>query len=227
MIYENEEQVGEAIKASGVPRKEIFLTSKLWLSDYQHVLQAAEESLRKLQTEYLDLYLVHWPSDNVPIEGIMKYLNQLVRQGKVRDIGVSNFSACLWREAQVVSEVPLVNNQVECHPLLHQEKLQQFVREKNLVLTAYSPLGRGECLNHPIIQAIAKKYQRSPAQVCLRWLIERNCVVIPKATSPDHIKDNLLVLRWQMDKEDVEKIDGITEEQRIVDFDFCRWDEWE
>jgi 2,5-diketo-D-gluconate reductase B len=227
-IYGNEEQVGQAIKDSGIKREDLFLTSKLWITDFDNVVKACEESLQKLRTTYLDLYLVHWPNEDVLIEDIMRSMNDLVKKGKVKNIGVSNFSPKLFEEAQKYSKFPLVNIQVECHPLFQQKKLINYCQEKKLVLTAYSPIGQGVCLKHPLIIELSKKYSVSAAQICLRWLLDtKKVVVIPKATSIKHLKENLAVLDLKLDRSDYEEICNIQEQERIVNPGFAKWDEWE
>ncbi len=230
-IYKNEVEVGKGIAASEVSRKKIFLTSKLWPDhfSYNAVFAACRASLKRLGTEYLDLYLMHWPNDRVPMKETLRALNELAASDLVRHVGVSNFSVRLWEEAQAVSEIPLVTNQVECHPLFRQDKLLAHSEKTGCVLTCYSPLGRGADLVHPVIIKIAEKQHKTPAQVCLRWQLNRSgqTVVIPKGTSQAHLQENLGIFDWNLFPADVKKISAIKEQERIVNPAVAHWDAWE
>lgn len=229
--YGNEAEVGKGIALSGVPRKTIFLTSKLWLTHYHYdaVFAACKQSLKKLNTDYLDLYLIHWPHDTVPVKETLRALNELVASGAIRNIGVSNFSVRLLEEAQFFSKAPLVVNQIECHPLFRQEKLLAHAEKNNRIITCYSPLGRGTDLVHPIVQELAAKYKKTPSQICLRWQLDRstNTIVIPKATSQEHLKENAGIFDWKLSSADMKRISGIKEQERVVNPEFAHWDDWE
>lgn len=225
-MYDNEEEIGRAVADSDVDREDIFITSKLWFSHYkpEDAVKACEESLKKLQTDYLDLYLLHWPEQGTSLKNTIEALNKLVEEGKVRNIGVSNFSNKRFEKAQSYSDVPLACNQVECHPYLQQNKILEFCKEKGVAMTAYSPLARGEVFDNEVLKEVAEKHDVSVAQVALRWQIQRGAIVIPKATTEEHIKDNFAVLDLELDADDMEKINNLNKNKRLIDPGFAKWD---
>lgn len=214
--YRNETGVGEAIKASGIPREEIFVTSKVRNSDqgYESTLEAFQATLDKLGMDYLDLYLIHWPVEG-KYNDTWRAMEKLYNDGKIRAIGVSNFHmhhlTSLLTEAHIV---PVVN-QVEFHPHLSQEDLRIFCKEKNIQLEAWSPLKQGELLNEPVLQEIADKYGKTTAQVIIRWDLEKGVVTIPKSSKKERIRQNADVFDFQLTPEEIEKIDGLNRDERI------------
>ncbi|MDY6778364.1 MAG: aldo/keto reductase, partial [Candidatus Nanohaloarchaea archaeon] len=183
----------------------------------------ARSSLEKLGTEYVDLLLVHWPEQDVPIRETMRAFRELKDEGKIRAIGVSNFEPRQLEEA-LETEPDVITDQVEMHPFLHQNELHRFCREHGPLLTAYSPLARGRVMGHETLQDIAERYDRSEAQVALRWLLQKEQVItIPKASTPSHIRDNFGALDFELDEEAVERIDAIQERHRCVDPGFAPW----
>ncbi|MGQ9473483.1 MAG: aldo/keto reductase, partial [Candidatus Caldatribacteriaceae bacterium] len=174
-FYENEEQVGSALQDSGIPRNEIFLTTKVWYTHLrkEEVKRSCEASLRKLKTDYVDLYLIHWPTESVPLEETIQAMEELKMEGKIRFLGVSNFDVPLLEKACQIASLPILTNQVECHPYLAQKELLQYCQKQKIILTAYSPLARGRLLGDPVLQSIGTKYGKSPNQVALRWLIQQ------------------------------------------------------
>lgn len=207
--YRNEEAVGRAIQESGVPREELFITSKVWSSHFQkdQVQQAGEDSLRRLGVDYLDLYLIHHPSDAVPLEETLAGMQALVDQGKTRFIGVSNFSVSLLERSREIAGAPIFTNQVKYHPFHPQEALVEYCQQEDILLTAYSPLARGGVLGDPTLKEIGNRYDKTPAQVALRWLIQQPMVItIPKASSEEHQKANLAVFGFQLNAEEMEAI---------------------
>src|SRR5919108_2971020 len=183
-MYDNEAEVGAAIAAGGVDRGDIFLTTKIFPSDFEprRLKAAAEDSLRALGTDYLDLLLLHWPSDGVPLERTLEALRELQEQGRIRHPGVSNSPAGMLERALEI--LPLIADQVEYHPFLGQKALLRVARERDLTLTAYSPLARGKVARDPVLREIGEAHGKSPGQVALRWLIDQPQVTaVPKASS--------------------------------------------
>ncbi|MEA5031408.1 MAG: aldo/keto reductase, partial [Sphaerochaeta sp.] len=180
-VYGNEEGVGQAIKESGLDREKLFITSKVWNADqgYETTLQAYETSLKKLGLEYLDLYLIHWPVKGKYLD-TWRAMTELYKQGKVRAIGVSNFQIHHLKDILDASDVVPAVNQIELHPLLNQKDIRDFCQLNNIVVEAWSPLMKGN-LDLPVLLDLAKKYQKSPAQIVLRWHIQHGVVVIPKS----------------------------------------------
>jgi len=206
----SEEVVGIAIKGL---REKVFIATKVWYTNlrYDDVLRSAEKSLKRLQIDVIDLYQVHWPNPHIPLNETMKAMEKLVLDGKVRFIGVSNFSVRLMEEARAaLSKIDIVSNQVE-YSLLSREvenDILPYCEKENITLIAYSPLGRGNIFSDPrskILREIAKKYNKTPAQVALNWLISKNPVVaIPKAINLSHIKENADAVGWRLSNEDLE-----------------------
>jgi diketogulonate reductase-like aldo/keto reductase len=208
-IYGNQREIGRAIK--GFPRSELFLTSKVWTNHlwYEEVLEACDRTLEELGTDYIDLYLIHWPNDEVPLKETLKAMRKLKEKGKVRSVGVSNFDVGHLEEALVVEERLVVVNQIEFHPYLYPKEVHEFCKRRGIVVTAYSPLGRGRVLQDEKIRRIARKLGRTPAQICLRWAIQKGAVVIPKASSAEHLKENLEVFGWELSEEDMADLDSL------------------
>ncbi len=206
--YGNHEEIGEAIK--GLDRSKIFLTSKVKPSNlrYRNVIQDCNRSLRELGTDYLDLYLIHWPNESIPIQETLRALNELVDEGKIRSIGVSNFAIRHLNGALQVEEHPITNNQVRFHPYDYDQDLLDYCQRRNLVLTAYSPLGKASILHNQTIQEIAKKNNRTPAQICLRWGLQKGVAVIPKTASEARLKENMEIFDWQITSEDMKTLDS-------------------
>lgn len=211
-IYENEEAVGAAIKASRVPREDIFLTTKIWMSHvHDGALQAsAEDSLRKLQTDYVDLLLIHWPVKEVPFAEQMKALDSLRQDGRARLIGVSNFTVAQMTDVTEHLGAPIATNQVEYHPFLSQAAVLEFLRAHDMFLTAYSPLARGKIQNEEALVTIAHKHGKTVGQVALRWLLQQDRVAaIPKAAQEKHIRQNFDVFNFTLDDDDMNKIHAL------------------
>ncbi|CQR60694.1 aldo/keto reductase [Streptomyces leeuwenhoekii] len=218
-IYGNEEGTGKAIAASGLPREELFVTTKLWNDDqgYDATMRAFESSLAKLGLEYVDLYLIHWPlpSQDRYVD-TYKAFEKLHADGLVRAIGVSNFlPEHLDRLIAETSVVPAVN-QIELHPHLQQRAVREYHAGQGIATEAWSPLGQGKgLLEVPAIVAIARKHDRTPAQVVLRWHLQLGNVVIPKSVTPSRIKENIDVFDFSLDDEDLAAISALNEDRRL------------
>lgn len=226
-IYDNQENVGDAIKESGVKREKLFITSKVWTDNlrYEDVLEQCKETLNQLKLDYLDLYLIHWPDSDVPLEETFRAFKKLVSEKKIRSIGVSNFNIARVREAMEKSEIPVSVNQVEYHPYLNQESLLEECRKNKIILTAYSPLARGKIINDKVLKSVAEKYDKTASQVTLRWLLQKNIVVIPKASSENHLKENMEIFDFELKKEDMEKINKINIRKRLVNPGFGEFED--
>jgi methylglyoxal/glyoxal reductase len=215
-IYENEEGVGQAIRESGVPREELFITSKVWNSDqgYESTLQAYETSLKKLGLEYLDLYLIHWPGKDKYKE-TWKALEKLYKEGRVRAIGVSNFQIHHLEELLKDAEIKPMVNQVEYHPHLQQKELLAFCQKEGIQLEAWSPLKQGQLLQEPTLTEIAEKYGKTTAQVILRWDLQTKVVTIPKSIKEQRIIENANIFDFELSQEDMEKIASLNKDERV------------
>ena len=210
-MYRNEDEVGKGMQSSGVNREEVFLTTKVWPSDfsYKRIIETTRESLKRLRTDRVDLLLMHWPSQGVPLEETLSAMRELQEEGSVRHIGVSNFPPSMVEDATRHTEI--FCNQVEYHPYQAQDDLLEQAKEMDYLLTAYRPLSKGTILNDETLQEIAEAHGKTPAQVALRWLIQQEKVAaIPKATSDDHLKSNLDVFDFELSEEEMERIFGLS-----------------
>jgi diketogulonate reductase-like aldo/keto reductase len=206
-MYRNEEEVGRGIHHSDVDREEIFLTTKVWPSDfsYERTIQTTRESLKKLDTDRVNLLLMHWPSRDVPLEETLGAMRELQEEGSVRHIGVSNFPPSMVQEAAQHAEI--FCNQVEYHPYEAQDELLGQAKEMDYLLTAYRPLSRGGILNDETLREIGETHGKTAAQVTLRWLIQQEKVAaIPKASSEEHLKANFDVFDFELNDEEMERV---------------------
>jgi 2,5-diketo-D-gluconate reductase B len=220
-VYRNEGEIGECVAASGVPRSEIFLTTKVWVSNYseRNFEASVNESLRKLKTDYIDLLLLHWPGSDVPLAEQIAGLNAVARAGKVRHIGVSNFNRALMTEAIGLSAVPLVTNQFEYHPYLNQSLLIESTLQAGLAVTGYCGMAIGRVFSDPTLKEIAARYDKTIAQIVLRWLVQqRGMVALSRTTRVDRLAQNLAVFDFELDDVDMAAIHALaTADGRIVD----------
>jgi diketogulonate reductase-like aldo/keto reductase len=221
-IYENEQAIGEAIR--GVPRESLFITSKAWHGNLRErdVLRSCEQTLRDLRTRYLDLCLIHWPNRQVPMKETFRALTSLHEAGKVRSIGVSNFTIAHLQEAIAASDLPICVNQVEFHPWLYQKELLEFCKRNKIALTAYSPLGRAKFLGDPTVQEIAAAHGRTPAQICLRWAVQQGAIVIPKGTSREHIAQNMRIFDFSLTPAQIARLSALPQ-QRLIEPDIAEF----
>lgn len=217
-LYDNEEQVGRALVDSGLDRGEVFLTTKIAPRnlDPRQVRPSTEESLRHLGVEYVDLLLIHWPSRDVPLEQTLGAMVALRDDGLARHLGVSNFTPAMLREALRIA--PLLTNQVEFHPYLHQDELHALALEHDLMLTAYSPLAKGRVQRDPTLAEIGERHGKTPAQVALRWLVQQPDVsAIPRSSDPGRQAENLDVFDFALEDEEMERVASLGRGRRLVD----------
>lgn len=216
IFYDNEEAVGRAIKE--LRREKLFVTTKVWKDKlhYRDFKRSAEGSLKRLDTDYLDLLLIHWPNPEIPLEETIKAMNELVEEGKVLHIGVSNFSKSQLKKAQDLSETPIVNNQVKYHLGMDLTPMLNYCQENGTFLTAYSPLGQGKVMQSEELARISARYGKTPGQIALKWLIRQtNVLAIPKASSKNHLKENISLFNWELKEKDVEKLDQLVIESHM------------
>ncbi|WP_456275023.1 aldo/keto reductase [Bacillus sp. AK031] len=215
-VYKNEESVGHAVRESGVHRKDLFITSKVWNKEqgFDSTLRAFENSLERLGMDYLDLYLVHWPVEGKYNE-TWKALERLYDEGMVKAIGVSNFQQHHLEDLMKgASEKPVIN-QVELHPRLSQEPLREYCQENAIAVEAWSPIARGNLLDEPTLNHIAGKYNKTAAQIILRWHLQNGTVIIPKSVNPGRIKENSEIFDFNLSLEDVTQINGLNMNERF------------
>lgn len=221
--YGNESAVGEALDTVDIPREDVFLATKVWITNLgpENVIRSTEASLDRLGTDYVDLLYVHWPAGEYDPAETLPAFERLQESGRVRRIGVSNFEPAHVDRAREVLDAPVFANQIELHPFLHQQELRRYARETALELVAYSPLARGQVLSDPTLGEIAEKHGASEPQVALAWLREQGLTAIPKATGAAHIRDNWESLSLELDDEDIERIEAIDRRTRRVHPDFA------
>lgn len=213
--YQNEETVGKAVKDSSINRSELFITTKVWNDDlgYDKTLKAFDQSLKKLDSDYIDLYLIHWPVPDLFLES-WKALESLYKSGVVKAIGVSN---CLQHHIEEIESIAEINPMVlqnEFHPKLIQQDLLDYCKQKNIASQAWSPLMRGRLLNNEIINNIGKKYYKNAAQILLRWDLQKGVATIPKSTNPNRILENASIFDFELTQEEIKYIDSLNTNER-------------
>ena len=214
-FYMNEKEVGEAIRESGIPREEIFITTKLWNDDQRNGCQreAFEKSMELLGLDYLDLYLIHWPVKDCFVKS-WNIMEEYQQAGRIRSIGVSNFHMQHLMELMAHSKTVPVINQVECHPYLSQQPLRSFCNKLGIQVTAWAPLGRTNVFGDPVIQELAAKYGKTPAQIILRWEIQNNIIVIPKSVHKERIISNSQIFDFELAAEDMAMMNALNKNER-------------
>lgn len=215
-FYKNEEGVGQGIRNSGIPREELFITTKVWNSEqgYENTLKAFDDSMERLGLDYLDLYLVHWPVKGKYLD-TWRALEELYRKGRVKAIGVSNFKIHHLKDLlSHAAEKPVIN-QVELHPLLSQVELRGFCQQNDIKVEAWSPLSRGRFLDEPILGKIAAQHGKTPAQVILRWHLQNQIIPIPKSVTPTRLKENADIFDFQLSQKDMDEINELNKDQRF------------
>jgi len=215
-VYGNERGVGKTIRESGIPREDIFLTTKVWNDDQREnrILAAFEESLERLETEYVDLYLVHWPVKGCYQE-TWKAMEEIYQSGRVKAIGVSNFQVHHLEDILRDSQIVPVVNQIEFHPLLVQPELLKFCQEHKIQVEAWSPLVEGQIVNVSSVQKIAEKYDKTPAQIALRWDLQHEVVTIPKSVHANRIAENAQIFDFELSQTDMRELDALDEGKRV------------
>ncbi len=223
--YMNEDASGDAI--TDHDREDLFLTSKVLAKNlsYESVIESCEASLDRLNTSYLDLYLIHWPNPAISVRETADAMKHLHDQGKVRNIGVSNFSAYQLSAVQHVSDLPIAVNQIEYHPRFQRTDILDYCRQTGTVLEAAAPLARTEVLDNDVVLELAEQYDRLPAQIVIRWAIEKDIVVIPKSSSPTHIAENRDVFDFELDPADHERLDEQDRTEPVYDFPARDWED--
>jgi diketogulonate reductase-like aldo/keto reductase len=218
-IYGNEQGVGVGIKESGVPREEIFITTKLWNDDqgYESALKAYDASLKRLDLEYLDLYLIHWPATDKRAES-WKALQEIHSKGLAKAIGVSNYTVQHLKELLENSDVIPAVNQIEFHPFIYKEQKEvlEFCKQKGIIVEAYSPLARAQDMENTTLHAVAEHHGKTIAQVMLRWAIQHGTVPIPKSTNPGRIKENFQVFDFELSDEEMKTINALSSNKRVT-----------
>jgi 2,5-diketo-D-gluconate reductase B len=222
--YSNHLEIGEAIK--DLDRSKLFITSKVWADQlkYDDVLKAFDKATRELGTNYLDLYLIHWPNKNIPLKETFEAFRKLYDGKKIRAIGVSNFTINLLEAAMLVSKIPICVNQVEFHPFLFQNALLEFCNKHDIKIVAYSPVARGLVLSNSVLSEIAFKHNKTSVQVSLRWLIEKKIVAIPKASTREHLRENIDIFDFKLNKEEIAQIDSLPQ-RRLMNPGFVNFNE--
>ena len=215
-LYGNETGVGNAVRASGIPREEIFITTKVWNSDqgYARTLEAFEESMNRLQCDYVDLYLVHWPVKGKFTE-TWQAMEELYRSGRAKAIGVSNFKIHHLEELFASAKVKPVLNQVELHPQLQQPELRAFSKRHGILVQAWRPILQGKVNDIPELRALGEKYGKTGVQITLRWMIQEEIATIPKSTNPKRIAHNADIFDFELNKAELEMIAGLNLDQRV------------
>jgi 2,5-diketo-D-gluconate reductase B len=228
-MYGNEANVGEGIRAAGVPREEVFLTTKVWLDDLgaRDFRRSVEQSLSKLKLPYVDLILIHWPNPRVPLSETIAAMAEVKRDGLARHIGVSNFTVVLVEEAAELSH-ELVTNQIELHPYLDAGKVIAACRRRGLSVTAYCPIARGSAVGDRVMGRIGATYGKTAAQVCLRYLVQQGIIVIPRTSKVERLRENFSIFDFSLSAADIEEIGELAKPKgrgRVVNLAWApEWD---
>ena len=227
-MYENEHEVGEGLRSSGVRRDDVFITTKVWTSHFapDDLERAVKQSLAKLRLPSVDLVLLHWPNPDVPLAETLGALSHVKRLGLTRHIGISNFTVALIEQAVALCPEPLVCDQVEYHPYLDQTKVRAVCDRNGLALVAYSPIAKGRIKDDVTLAQIGRAHGKTPAQVCLRWLVQQNVVAIPRTSSMERLSENFAIFDFELSAEEMSRISALAHPKgRLTDFGFApKWD---
>jgi diketogulonate reductase-like aldo/keto reductase len=229
-MYENEREVGEGLRASGVKRSEVFVTTKIWPSYFSppELERSAKECLVRLRVTEVDLLLLHWPNPQIPLSETIGALCKLKRAGFARHIGVSNFNSRLIAEANRLATEPLVCNQIEMHPFLDQSTVIAACRKYGMAPVAYSPIAKGNVRGEPVLNAVARAHQKSAAQVCLRYLVQQNVAVIPRTSKVERLSENIAIFDFELSPTEMADIAKLASPSgRILNFAYSGTPEWD
>jgi len=207
-MYSNEAEVGEGLRASGIARDEVFITTKVWSSNLRarDFERSTRDSIAKLKLSNVDLLLIHWPNPSVPLKETVGALCKMKKEGLARHVGVSNFTPDMVEDAVKFATEPLVNNQIECHPYFDQSKTIAASRKRGLSVTAYSPIARGRIERDAVLNRIAKARSRTTVQICLRYLVQQNLIVIPKTSRAERLKENAAIFDFELTPAEMKEI---------------------
>ena len=227
-IYDNEREVGEGIRASGIGRDDIFVTTKVWTTHFAptELERSTRESLARLRMTEVDLLLLHWPNPQVPLSETLGALARVKQLGLAKNIGISNFTVALIEQAVAECAEPLVCDQVEYHPFLNQSKVLDACRRHGMALVAYSPIAKGRVKSQETLERIGKKYGKTSAQVCLRWLVQQNVAAIPRTSRVERLSENLAIFDFALSDRDMDDIFALASDRgRLTNFAFApKWD---
>jgi 2,5-diketo-D-gluconate reductase B len=229
-IYENEREVGEGLRNSGVRRNDVFVTTKIWPSHFSppELARATKERLVRLRLPEVDLLLLHWPNPRIPLAETVGALCNVKQEGLARHIGVSNFTVAMLDEANSLTTEPLVCNQIEIHPFLDQSKVAAACRRLGMALVAYSPIARGEAKNDAVLTRIGRIHKKSAAQVCLRFLVQQDIVVIPRTSKLDRLVENAALFDFALSDEEMAEISALARpDGRVVNYSYEGAPNWD
>jgi 2,5-diketo-D-gluconate reductase B len=229
-MYDNEREVGEGVHASGVKRDDIFVTTKIWPSHYapRELERAARDCLVRLRLSEVDLLLLHWPNPQIPLEETLGALCKVKRDGLTRHIGISNFTVALIEEALKIASEPLVCDQVECHPFLDQSKVIAACRGHGMAVIAYSPIARGSISDDKVLARIGAVHKKTAVQICLRFLVQQNIVVIPRTSKLERLSENAAIFDFKLSKEEMAEIARLgSRDGRLVDWAYSGSSKWD
>jgi diketogulonate reductase-like aldo/keto reductase len=229
-MYDNERDVGDGLRASGVPRDAVFVTTKIWPSHFapRELERAAKQSLAHLRLTEVDLLLLHWPNPQIPLSETLGALCRVKQAGLARNIGISNFTVALIEEAVQLSSEPLVCNQIEVHPFLDQTKVIEACHRHGLAVVAYSPLARGKAARDPVLKEIGAAHGKSAVQVCLRWLVQQNIVVIPRTEKIERLSSNAALFDFTLSDDEMRHIGGLAHPSgRVVNYSYSGSPNWD
>jgi 2,5-diketo-D-gluconate reductase B len=229
-MYDNEREVGEGLRAAGVERHDVFITTKVWPSHFaaRDLERSAKESVSRLQLSQVDLLLLHWPNPQIPLHETLAALCKVKRMGIARNIGVSNFTVALIEQAVKFADEPLVCNQIELHPFLDQSKVIAACRARGIAIMAYSPIARGAVKNHALLARIGKRHGKTAAQVSLRFLVQQGIAVIPRTSRAERLSENLAILDFELAQAEMAEIATLSgRDGRIVDYAYSGSPKWD